>query len=91
VHDKGGKPVDSLTAADFTLTEDGQPQKIRFCEHQSLPLTENPLPVLSKNQEKVTIYKSLNRSQIAPEATERLHYKDRRLLASFCRKTYMSI
>ena len=34
VRDKQGNPVLGLTANDFTLTEDGVAQKIRFCEHQ---------------------------------------------------------
>ena len=34
-----GTPIDGLTAKDFTLTEDGVPQTIRFCEHQQLPTT----------------------------------------------------
>ena len=37
VRDKKGIPVPELTAKDFTVTEDGVPQKIRFCEHQDLP------------------------------------------------------
>ena len=37
VKDKKGNTIDGLTAKDFTLTEDGVPQTIRFCEPQSLP------------------------------------------------------
>src|ERR1035437_9979131 len=38
VKDKKGKPIDGLTTKDFTITEDGVPQKISFCrseEHTS--------------------------------------------------------
>src|SRR5688572_14558002 len=34
VKDKEGKPVEGLTAKDFTLTEDGDPQTITFVEFQ---------------------------------------------------------
>ena len=37
VKDKNGKPITGLTAKDFTLTENGVPQTIHFCEHQDLP------------------------------------------------------
>src|ERR1700684_1233645 len=43
VKDKKGNSIDNLTAKDFVLTEDGVPQKISFCEHQSLPEDAGPL------------------------------------------------
>ena len=36
VKDKQGKPVLGLTARDFVVTEDGQPQEIAFVEYQAL-------------------------------------------------------
>jgi VWFA-related protein len=83
VKDKQGNPVVGLTCPDFTLTEDGVPQKIRFCEYQSLPLTAEPLPPPKAADENITIYKKLTRTQLAPEAAKDLRYKDRRLLALY--------
>ena len=37
VKDKDGKPIEGLTARDFTVTEDGEPQTISFVEFQRLP------------------------------------------------------
>src|SRR5512138_3238462 len=39
VKDKDGKPVEGLTAKDFTITEDGMPQDIAFVEFQRLQTT----------------------------------------------------
>jgi VWFA-related protein len=83
VRDKQGNSVPALTASDFTLTEDGVPQTIRFCEHQSLPTTAEPLPAPAPKDENLTIYKRLTRTQIAPEASDSVRYKDRRLLALY--------
>ncbi len=37
VKDKDGKPVEGLTANDFVVTEDGEPQMLSFVEFQRLP------------------------------------------------------
>jgi len=37
VKDKDGKPIEGLTAKDFVVTEDGEPQTIAFVEFQRLP------------------------------------------------------
>jgi VWFA-related protein len=83
VKDKQGNPVPGLAAQDFTLTEDGIPQKIRFCEHQVLPT--NPLPVVPvpAGKEDIKIYNRLAHTQVAPESTDNLRYKNRRLLALY--------
>ena len=36
VKDKDGKPIEGLTAKDFIVTEDGEPQEIAFVEYQRL-------------------------------------------------------
>jgi VWFA-related protein len=89
VRDKQGKPVLGLTCGDFTLTEDAIPQKLRFCEHQSLSTAAEPMPQPKPEDERITIYKKLTRTQLAPEAAENLRYKDRRLLALYFDMTSM--
>lgn len=44
VTDKTGAPIEGLTAEDFVLTENGQPQQIAFVDYQSM--TTAPLPPL---------------------------------------------
>ena len=83
VKDKDGRSVPGLTAKDFTLTENGVEQKIRFCEHQSLPTAAAPLPATPAKDEDITIYKRLTRTQLVAEQPESLRYKDRRLLALY--------
>ena len=90
IRDKTGNFVPDLTAKDFTLTEDGVAQKIRFCERQSLTTAAKPLPALDHNDENIKIYRTLNRSQIAPEQSEDLRYKDRRLMALYFDLSAMS-
>jgi VWFA-related protein len=81
VKDKQGKFISGLGAKDFTLTEDGAPQNIRFVEHQDLAAEQAPAP--SQGPENVKIYKKLTRTQLAPEAPETSRYKNRRLLAMY--------
>jgi len=83
VKDKQGNTIEGLTTKDFTLTEDGVPQKIRFCQHQSLPTTAAPIAPAPTSEEDVKIYKRLARTQVAPETSETLRYKDHRLLAFY--------
>lgn len=83
IKDKQGKPIEGLTAKDFTLTEDGVPQTIRYCEHQILPANPLPLPPTPSREENIKIYNRLARTQIAPEGQGTANYKNRRLLAMY--------
>ena len=81
--DKQGNFIPNLTAKDFTITEDGVPQTIRFCEHQDLPTNAAPLGAPAPGTEEIKLYKRLTRTQVAPETIENDRYKNRRLLALY--------
>jgi VWFA-related protein len=83
VKDKQGKFISGLSAKDFTVTEDGTPQTIRFCQHQNLAAEEAPLAPAAPGTEQIKLYKQLTRTQLAPEAPENSRYKNRRLLALY--------
>jgi VWFA-related protein len=89
VKDKKGDFVSGLTAKDFTVTEDGQPQTIRIFEHQALSTATAPLSVEPRDDEQITIYKTLTRTQIAPESPGKPQYSNHRLLAFYFDMTAM--
>jgi VWFA-related protein len=88
VTDKNGSPVEGLAAKDFTVTENGVPQAIRFFEHQQLPETPSA-PVTRTQPEHIHIYDKLGRTQISSETPGSTRYKDRRLLALYFDMTAM--
>ena len=83
VKDKSGNPIDGLTAKDFTLTENGVPQTIRFCEHQNLPVESMVIPAKLPAPGDLKIYYHLSSTQITPEHPGSTLYKNRRLLALY--------
>jgi len=98
--DKSGNPIEGLTAKDFSITEDGKPQTVSFCEYQRLE--EAPIAVASpaptpaaepvKEAEKpLPAVKSITVTQIASEKPGDIKYKDRRLLVMFFDMTSMPI
>jgi VWFA-related protein len=89
VKDKQGKFIPGLSAKDFTVTEDGAPQTIRFCEHQNLAAEEVPVAPAAPGTEQIKLYKQLTRTQLAPEAPENSRYKNRRLIALYFDMTAM--
>ena len=85
VKDKSGKSVEGLTAKDFTVLENGEPQSIRFFEFQKLEAAAEPLPPVGKPG----LLEKLPHTQIAAEAPGNTRYRDRRLLALYFDMTAM--
>jgi VWFA-related protein len=86
--DKQGKPIEGLTANDFTVTEDGVPQKISFCERQRFPETPIDTPVISKSED-IKLYRELPHTQISAESPGKPRYQNHRLLALYFDMTAM--
>ena len=90
VKDKQGKFIPGLSAKDFTVTEDGTPQTIRFCEHQDLAANEAPVAARSAAARKqMKIYKRLSPDADRTRGGENSRYKNRRLLALYFDMTAM--
>jgi len=89
VKDKKGNPIEGLTAKDFTVSENGAPQTISFCEHQQLPETPIAAPPAPPEPEDIKVYYRLGRTRISTETPGKLRYQDRRLLALYFDMTAM--
>ena len=81
VRDKGGKPIDNLKASDFTVLEDGKPQKISVFEPQQLTMTPEPPPTLTL-ADQLALPESPN-TVITTEAPGKVQYHDKRLMVFF--------
>ncbi|MGB7188660.1 MAG: VWA domain-containing protein [Acidobacteriaceae bacterium] len=91
VQDKEGRFVPGLTTKDFHVEEDGVPQSIRIFDHQALARESAPLPVTPPDEEKITLYQRLVRTQIEPEVPGKTNYSGHRLLAFYFDMTAMPI
>ncbi len=88
VKDKNGNPIEGLTMKDFTVTEDGTAQEIKFFEYQRLDeiiKEAEPLPPLGPPK----YFEKLPHTQIASEVPGKTSYKDHRLLVLYFDMTAM--
>ena len=85
---KDGKPVEGLSAKDFTVTENGEPQTIRVFETQHVADTPAAPPAKAPN---IHVYDRLTRTRITSESPGKPKYQDRRLLALYFDMTAMQV
>src|SRR5580658_4464590 len=83
VKDKSGKPVEGLTANDFTLTEDGVAQTISFAEFERIAPPNASAAPAPTSAPAVTTAPPATQIQIAPETPGDTRYRDHRLLALY--------
>ena len=88
VKDKSGKPIEGLTAKDFSITEDGVPQTISFVEFQRVPNPSDPLQAADAVPAGPAAVAAPPRPpeeqhQISPSAPGDIRYRDRRLLVLY--------
>jgi len=88
VKDKSGKPIEGLTAKDFSITEDGVPQTISFVEFQRVPNPSDPVRAAEAVTAAPAVVATAPRPpeeqhQISPSAPGDIRYRDRRLLVLY--------
>ncbi len=98
IRTRDGKPVPDLKPDDFTIFEDGKPQKISVFEFQkledealaapALPARPSAPPVAEPAQPAV---RSVVANQIAPEVAGATKYRNKRLMVMFFDMTSMPI
>jgi VWFA-related protein len=90
VKDKDGKPVEGLTAADFVVTEDGEPQMVSFVEYQKIDSTvaESAIPPATAVPAPATIVPPVPTQISTPRAGD-TRYRNRRLVVLYFDLTAM--
>jgi VWFA-related protein len=85
VKDKDGKPIEGLTAKDFTVTEEGQPQDIAFVEFQRLRGVDAAATAAADTRP--TVVPPVPPAGVAPVISTPpgggIRYQDRRLLVFY--------
>jgi VWFA-related protein len=91
VKDKEGRAVEGLTAKDFAITEDGQPQEIAFVEFQRLDSA--PASTFAQTSQNASVDKSVDsplQTQISATAPGDIRYRDKRLVVLYFDMTAMN-
>ncbi|HZR24449.1 MAG TPA: VWA domain-containing protein [Vicinamibacterales bacterium] len=86
VTDKQGKPIDGLTANDFVLTEDGEPQTISQVAFQRIeidPAVDRPLPPAPPPPPRAASAAPAVQPTIAASTAGAIRYRDRRLIVLY--------
>ncbi len=91
VKDKDGKPIEGLTAKDFVITEDGQPQDIAFVEYQRLATevpaqaadAQAPTPLTAKPATTATTVAPAVQTGISSPPSGDIRYQDKRLIVLY--------
>jgi VWFA-related protein len=81
VKDKSGKPIEGLKAEDFSILEDGKPQKIAVFEFQKLTTELQPPPAVTLSDQ-VALPKAPV-TTITAESPGQIQYHNKRLLVFF--------
>jgi VWFA-related protein len=89
VKDKNGKAIEGLKSGDFTVLEDGKPQKVSVFEFQKLTDDPEPPPKLAlSDQLKLP---EAPKTSITAETPGQIQYHDKRLLVLFLDFSSMGI
>ena len=89
VKDKSGTPVEGLTAKDFTITEDGEPQAITFVEFQRLAAPAAPAAPVAPDFSRAAEAVPTTAPQISSTPDGAIRYRDRRLVVLYFDATAM--
>jgi len=81
VRDKSGRPMEGLKQEDFTVLEDGKPQKISVFEFQKLSHEPEPPPKLTLSDE--LKLPEAPKTTITAEQPGQPQYRDKRLMVFF--------